>query len=118
MSVSRASRPFMLMQKRHAKPDVPSRLCVGSGARQATAGNRSSNSASDLLSMPPFLRLTRRIRAMLWWPQTRHWREYKSGRPSESADAIFEIIQPLLVDHCRFLDRETSARQDLPDVRS
>src|SRR5260221_11540400 len=66
MSVSRASRPFMLMQKRQAKPDVPSRLCVGSGARHATAGNRSSNSASDLLSMSPFLRLTRRIRAMLW----------------------------------------------------
>jgi hypothetical protein len=53
----------MLMQKRQAKPDVPSRLCVGSGVRHATAGNRSSNSASDLLSMSPFLRLTRRIRA-------------------------------------------------------
>jgi len=39
----------MLMQKRQAKPDVPSRLRVGSGDRHATAGNISSNSASVVL---------------------------------------------------------------------
>lgn len=65
MSVFRASRPFMLMQKRQAKPDVPSRLRAGSGTRHATAGNMSSNSASVLLSMSQFLRLCDEMRLSL-----------------------------------------------------